>query len=51
MLAPYSNEKIDLLNIVNANYGRELDENEIISRYLKKFLTYELMPLKEEEIE
>ena len=51
MIAPYSNEKVDMLNIVTSKYSRELDENELISRFLKKFLTYELMPFKEDEIE
>lgn len=51
MISPYSNEKIDFLNIVNTKYSRELDQNELIARYLKKFLTYELMPMKEDEVE
>ena len=51
MVSPYSNEKIDFLNIVNTKYSRELDTNELIARYLKKFLTYELMPMKEDEVE
>lgn len=51
MVAPYSNEKVDLLHIVDTLYSRELDQNELIARFLKKFLTFELMPLKEEEIE
>ena len=32
-------------------YGRELDQNELISKFLRKFLTFELMPLNEDEIE
>jgi len=51
MLSPYSNEKVDFLNIVNSLYQRELDQNELISRFLRKFLTYELMPMNENEIE
>lgn len=51
MIAPYSNEKVDLLNIVTTKYSRELDENESISKFLKKFLTYELMPFQEDDIE
>ena len=50
MLSPYSNEKVDLLNIVDSLYQRELDSNELISRFLRKFLTYELMPLNENEV-
>jgi hypothetical protein len=51
MLSPYSNEKVDFLNIVNSLYQRELDQNELISKFLRKFLTYELMPMNENEID
>ena len=46
LLSQYSNEKVDLLNIVDKNYARELDQatNEILSRYLRRFLTAELLP-------
>lgn len=47
MVSPYSNEKVDLMNIVNAMYTRELDANDLIARFLKRLLTYELMPLNE----
>lgn len=53
LLSSYSNEKVDLLNIVNTNYARELDSplNEILSRYLRRFLTAELLPFNSLEIE
>jgi hypothetical protein len=51
MLSPYSNEKVDLMNIVESLYPRELDAHEQIGKFLKKFLIYELMPLNETEIE
>jgi len=51
MVAPFSNEKVDLLNIVDAMYGRELDQNELLARYLRKFLLFELMPFNDKEIE
>jgi hypothetical protein len=51
MLCPYTNEKVDLLNIVKALYPRELDANEDISKFLRKFLTFELMPLDEHGID
>jgi hypothetical protein len=51
MISSYNNEKVDLLNIIIKNYGRELDENEYISRFLRKFLAYEIMPLDESMIE
>lgn len=53
MLSTYSNEKVDLLNIVQANYARELDapHNELLARYLKRFLTAELLPFEAKEVE
>jgi hypothetical protein len=53
LLTQYSNEKVDLLNIVNAKYARELDAqtNEILARYLRRFLTAELLPFNAGEIE
>jgi hypothetical protein len=51
MIAPYSNEKVDLLNIVEAMYARELDQNELLAKFLRKFLTFELMPFNDKEIE
>ena len=51
MIAPYDNEKVDLLNIVNSLYARELDQNETLSKYLRKFLSFEIMPFNDQEIE
>ena len=51
MLSPYDNEKVDLLNIVEAKYQRELDSNETLAKYLRKFLTSELLPFNDREIE
>lgn len=51
MLSPYTNEKVDLLNIVNTIYTRELEANELIAKFHRKFLTLEIMPLNESEIE
>lgn len=50
MASPYSNEKVDLLNIVNTMYTRELDETEALAKYLRKFLTFELMPFNDAQI-
>ena len=49
--APYDNEKVDLLNILEKNYARDLEKNDMLSRYVHKLLTFELMPLNEKEIE
>lgn len=51
MVAPYTNEKVDLLNIAESLYTRELDSNELIAKFMRKFLTYELMPFNDREIE
>ena len=48
---PYDNEKVDLLNIIVDKYARELEKNDMLSRYVNKLLTFELMPLNEKEIE
>lgn len=51
MIAPYTNEKVDLLNIAESLYSRDLDQNELISKFMRKFLTFELMPFNDKEIE
>ncbi len=53
LLSAYSNEKVDLLHIVEAKYARELDQptNEILAKYLRRFLTAELLPFNDKEIE
>jgi 26S proteasome regulatory subunit N5 len=48
LIAPYDNEKVDLLNIVEAMYPRELEQEDTISKYVRKLLTFELMPMNEE---
>lgn len=50
MVSPYTNEKVDLLNIVEAMYPRELEKEELIAKFVRKFLTFEIMPMKEETI-
>jgi len=35
LLSPYTNEKVDLLNIVEAMYPRELEKEELLSRFVK----------------
>lgn len=51
LVSTYTNEKVDLLNKVEANYARELDTEPIISKLVRKLLTFELMPMDEKEIE
>lgn len=42
---------MDLLNHLQKNYARELESNDLLQRFVSKLLTYELMPLNEQEIE
>ena len=51
MVAPYTNEKVDLLNIADSLYTRELDSNELLAKFMRKFLSFELMPFNDKEIE
>lgn len=53
MLSSHTNEKVDLLNIVAAKYARELDvpETEVLSKFLRRFLSSELMPFEAGSIE
>lgn len=51
LISPYTNEKVDLLNIVESMYPRQLDQEELLAKFVRKFLTFELMPFNENEIE
>ena len=50
LVSGYNPEKVDLLNVVEALYPRELEQNELLAKYVRKFLTFELMPLQEDVI-
>lgn len=50
-MSTYSSEKVDLLNKVEANYARELEQEPLIAKLVRKMLTFELMPMDEVEIE
>jgi 26S proteasome regulatory subunit N5 len=50
MITPYSNEQVDLLNIVNTRYMRELEANPVLEKFVHKFLLDELMPLNEDVV-
>ena len=51
LISPYENEKVDMLNILESMYARNLEQNDLLSRFVHKLLTFELMPLNEQEIE
>jgi len=49
MISPYSSETVDLLNIVNTKYHRELEKFSVLEKYVKRFLLAELMKLNQDE--
>ncbi len=51
LLCPHSNEKVDLLHIVEKKYPRELDADALLLRYVSKFLLFELIPLDEAKLQ
>ena len=51
LISPYDNEKVELLNILEKQYVRDLENNDLLQRFVHKLLTFELMPLNEQEIE
>lgn len=53
MLSSHSNEKVDLLQIVQAKYARELDipATEVLAKFLKRFLAAELLPFEAGAVE
>jgi 26S proteasome regulatory subunit N5 len=51
LISTYTKEKVDLLNLVEKVYPRELEQEPIISKLVRKMLTFELMPMDEQEIE
>jgi hypothetical protein len=50
-MSPYSTEKVDLMNICEAMYPRELEKEESVGRFLKKLLSYEIIPTEERKVE
>jgi hypothetical protein len=50
-VSTYTQDKVDLLNLVEKVYPRELEQEPIISKLVRKMLTFELMPMDEQEIE
>jgi hypothetical protein len=51
LVSPYDKEKVDLMHILDSMYARNLEENDLLARFVHKLLTFELMPLNEGEIE
>lgn len=53
MLSPHTNEKVDLMNIVNSMYTRQLDNpaHDLLAKFLRRFLSTELLPFEAREVE
>ena len=51
IVSGYTDEKVTLLNKIEKDYARELENEPVIAKFVKKLLTYELMPMDEKEIE
>jgi len=45
LISAYDNEKVDLLNIIEKKYARDLEKNDLLLKFVSKLLTFELMPL------
>ena len=41
----------DLLKLVESMYPRELEKEERVGKFVRKLLTFELMPVREQELE
>ena len=50
LITPQSEEKIEILTEMEKKYPRQLEQEELLTKYVRKFLTFELVPLKEDEI-
>ena len=51
LICPYNEEKVDLLKLVESMYPRELEKEERVGKFVRKLLTFELMPVREQELE
>ena len=51
LIAPYTEEKVTLLKGVETSQPRELEAEELLSKFVKKFLTFEICPFSENEVE
>lgn len=51
LVSPYTDEKVELLNVVESMYPRELEKEELLTKYVRKFLTFEICPFNEAEVE
>lgn len=50
LISPYSNHKVDLLNITKEFYLRELESNQVLFLYVQVFTVNEVFPLYSEKL-
>ncbi len=50
LLSPYSNEKVDFLNITNTFYRKELEANPLLDEHIKYYLAREVIPLYSDKL-
>ena len=51
LIAPYSDDKVNLLKAIESTYPREFEQEELLAKFVKKFLTFEICPFSEAEVE
>ena len=50
LVSPYTNHKVDLLNITQTFYKKELEANLMLDKYIKAFLINEILPLNQTQL-
>ena len=51
LVSPYTEEKVNLLKVLEKTYARELEAEELLTKFVRKFLTFEICPFNEAEVE
>jgi hypothetical protein len=51
LVSPYTEEKVALLKVLEKTYARELEAEELLTKFVRKFLTFEICPFNETEVE
>ena len=50
LISPQSQEKVDMLSDMEKKYPRLMEGEELLTKYVRRFLTFELVPMQENEI-
>lgn len=51
LVSPYTEDKVSLLKVLEKTYARELEAEELLTKFVRKFLTFEICPFNEAEVE